>query len=276
MSVFRAGIGSTLLVAVARLSSWLPGGALRTNAASDTPPPRAPASLPSSAPVGDDGTVEVAILWGAIRPDDIPVLYTCEAPDTFTAAELASAPEPEDVSPSILISSVTDPEETASYGGWRVVADDGERTLVIAARDDRSRASQRWPVYYVQLARASTGWTWQGEGDCKPSARFPETMAGGGFWRLDGRFPLPRPDSCALHIKVWDDRECRSSVEVRGEPIVEMTDDAVLVAIPVARTSVGDMCTPGRPTRLRVQLPEPLGNRDMYDIGALPLRLVGR
>jgi hypothetical protein len=34
------------------------------------------------------------------------------------------------------------------------------------------------------------------------------------------------------------------------------------------------MCTPGAPTRVTVRLPEPLGDRDLYDAGTLPIRLV--
>ena len=53
-----------------------------------------------------------------------------------------------------------------------------------------------------------------------------------------------------------------------------MTDDAVLIAVPVETTSRSDTCPPGPPTRVTVRLPEPLGDRELYDAGKLPLRLV--
>jgi hypothetical protein len=274
MRAVPLGIGSAMLVVAAIMSIALPGAG-QVSAASDSPAPSASAPTPSPAPSGHDEVIGVGTgLWGSVAPDEIPVSYACEAPDTFTAAEWASAPPPDEVSPPIPISSVADPEESANYADWRVIDIDEERALVVAARHDNSRASQQWPVYYVQMARMPTGWLWEGEGNCRPRARFPETSAGGGFWRLDDESPLPEPDSRSLHIKVWDDRECRSSVEIRGEPIVKVTETAVLISIPVAGTSVGDMCTPGRPTRLKVELPEPLGDREVYDIGALPLRSV--
>lgn len=164
--------------------------------------------------------------------------------------------------------------------------DDGERALVVAARTGRRHPSGG-VLYYVRLKRTSGSsggaswdtapweWEWEGEGDCEPHARWPGVFAGGGHWRHDRSEPPPGPDSRSIHVKVWSHRECRESVEPRGKPEVRMTDEAVLVGIPVATTSVGDMCVPGPPTRLKIRLPEPLGDRQSYDAGVLPLRRVG-
>ena len=53
-----------------------------------------------------------------------------------------------------------------------------------------------------------------------------------------------------------------------------MTGEAVLIAVPVETTTRGESCRPGQPTRVTVRLPEPLGERELYDARKLPLRLV--
>jgi hypothetical protein len=53
-----------------------------------------------------------------------------------------------------------------------------------------------------------------------------------------------------------------------------MTDEAVLIAVPIETTSQSGRCKRGSPTRVSVPLPQPLGERDLYDAGKLPIRLV--
>jgi hypothetical protein len=230
-------------------------------------------AVPAAPTIEPGASVGIADLWGPFDPDDLIVSYTCAPPVTFTATELATAPGPDEVSPPINIGSLVDPDDAVGLTDWRIVADDGERAYAVAGRDDPALASSM-PLHYLRLERTDTGWRWEGSGDCAPQARFPETYANGGFWRLDERRPPPGPDARAIHVKVWGHRDCRTSVELRGEPVVVMTDDAVLLTIPVADVSSSDMCTPGPPGRITARLPEPLGERELYDVGVLPPRRV--
>jgi heat shock protein HslJ len=61
--------------------------------------------------------------------------------------------------------------------------------------------------------------------------------------------------------------------ERAGKPMIEMTDEAALIAIPMRTTGArgsGAACL--GPTKLTIRLPEPLGQRTLYDAGSLPLR----
>jgi hypothetical protein len=212
-------------------------------------------------------------LWSPVDLADIPFEYSCGG-DPFRAQAIAEGQLSLDADPPIY--------GTAMFGGpithlgtWRVVADDGERVTVATVVDDRPDAESA--LYSVDLVRTAQGWDWEGEGDCWPWARFQRggrTTGLGGYWRLDRRRPAPTARSRVVHLKVWYLEGCRSAVRLRGRPRVAMTEEAVLIAVPVATTSGGDVCIGGSPTRVAVRLPEPLGERDLYDAGTLPIRRV--
>ena len=79
-----------------------------------------------------------------------------------------------------------------------------------------------------------------------------------------------------LSLKVWSSRVCMGSVELRGNPVVKMTPEAVLIAVPMRRVENTDMCVPGDPVRVDIVLPKALGDRSIYDMDTLPLRKVAR
>jgi hypothetical protein len=67
---------------------------------------------------------------------------------------------------------------------------------------------------------------------------------------------------------------CPSAVKVRGKPRVVTTEDAVAVVVPVVNRINSDACSPGEPTPVSIRLPEPLGDRALFDAGVLPMRRV--
>jgi hypothetical protein len=206
-------------------------------------------------------------MWSPVGLAEIPFDYSCGGM-RFKASAIADGLPIEEASPPIL--------STARSGGlstdgrtWRVIADDGERVTVASVIDGRARTES--PIYTVELVRSPTGWEWEREGPCSPGARFDTGL--GGYWRLDpGREP-PSRDSRRLHLKVWH-MGCTTGIRLRGQPQVTMTDEAVLIAVPVEPTSRSTRCRPGPPTRVGVRLPEPLGDRALYDAAKLPVRLV--
>jgi hypothetical protein len=235
-----------------------------TSAPAASPHPSSPAASPLPAA---PATPAPLALWSPVDLAEIPFDYSCGGL-SFKARAIADGLAIEDASPPIL--------GTARFGGpsthdrtWRVVADDGGRVTVAAVID--ARAHTESPLYTVDLVRSPQGWVWQEEGTCSPWARFPAGL--GGYWRLDPTRPRPSPGSRRLHLKVWH-QGCQSGIRIRGTPQSAVTEEAVLVAIPVETTSHSDACSPGAPTRVTVRLPEPLGDRELYDAGQLPLRLV--
>ena len=220
----------------------------------------------------------LAALWAPARPGDIPVSYTCNGL-AFTLMDLVDAPAPDEISPPIGIGALFAVDETPAESDWRVATVDDAQALLVRGIDPQSHDGD--PLYYLEVARSESGltgepgWSWAGEGDCQPIAVFRKPRASGGYFRLDRRWSQPGPSSKALHLKVWASRDCRAEVQVHGDPVVAMTPDAVLVAVPVRNVVNTDMCDPGPPARVTVRLPEPLGDRAIYDMDALPLRQVG-
>ncbi len=217
--------------------------------------------------------LEAMSLRSPVDPAAIPFEYRCDGRVGFTAADLTTPPVGvADLSP--LDGFAQEEVERATPGSaWRLIADEGPRRLLV-------RVTSPSHVEYVRLeyrtyAGASGGllWAYAGSGDCEPWAWF-EGEGLGGYLRFDDRVARPGARSRRLHLRVNYMRACRSEVRVTGRPRVVMTDEAVIIGVPVRTRLAGDMCIQGPPTRITVRLPEPLGDRVVYDGGTLPIRRV--
>jgi hypothetical protein len=218
---------------------------------------------------GSEAASPFEALWRPLRAGGIPFRYRCNAEDSFTATDLA------DASPA---AQAPDPlaEAIAQWGGrmldegsdWYRVSQVDDRVLALAPTSD-----DRFPVEELELKRTTTEgpgyetWDFAGGGDCRP-----EAVLGGGIagqWRLDLRFPAPGRKTRTLHVLGYNG--CNGT-EKTGPARVHVTDDAMLIAIPMASILPGDACAGLGPVRMTVKLPEPLGRRTLYDAGSLPLR----
>jgi hypothetical protein len=224
-------------------------------------------AAPSVAPL------EGMSLRSPVDPAVIPFEYRCDGRVGFTAADLTAPPVGvADLSP--LNGFAQEEVERATPGtAWRLVFDEGPRRLLV-------RVTSPSHVEYVRLeyqtyAGASGGilWAYAGSGDCEPWAWF-KGEGQGGYLRFDDDAPRPRASSRRLHLLVSYLLACRSEVRVTGRPRVVMTDEAVIIGVPVRTRLAGDMCIEGQPTRITVRLPEPLGDRVVYDGGTLPIRRI--
>ena len=118
------------------------------------------------------------------------------------------------------------------------------------------------------LERTEDGWHFRtGSGGCEPRAVFGDRSAG--RWRLDPAFAAPGPKTRTLHVLGY--LACNGS-ERAGKARIELTDDAALIAIPMrtTRSERRERCL--GPMPMTVTLPEPLGQRALYDASSLPLR----
>ena len=208
-----------------------------------------------------EGSSPFERLWRPLDPADIPFPYSCGLDQTFTTTDLATAPRPADVSAS-LASAV---EETG-----RLISDRDVDWYVVKQTDDRvlALAPMGRTVADQFLDRTDEGWDFKtGGSPCTPRAMFGDRSVG--RWRLDPTFPAPGPKTRTLHVLGY--LGCLGS-EKSGKPRVHITDDAALIAIPMrstVRPNFGDCLAP---TKMTVRLPEPLGDRILYDAGSLPLR----
>ncbi len=206
---------------------------------------------------------DLSAVIAQLDPTGIPFTYECEG-IRFTAEDLAAAPRADTVAPPIPYPAV-DPEEAEGLSEWRVIDTEADQLGLLATRNGSS-------FEYLRMSRGGPGWEYDGNGQCVPTARFPNGL--GGYWRLDQSQEQPGSGTQKIHVKTWYLDRCHAG-QVRGRPHVEMTDAAVLVAIPMSSSVNSDACSGGRPVRLTIELPEPLGDRQLYDAGSLPLRPVG-
>jgi hypothetical protein len=117
-------------------------------------------------------------------------------------------------------------------------------------------------------------WLVSGWGDCQPQRVLPPGL-GAASWTLDPAEPEPNADSRTFTAFVTE-RDCASGQSSEGRvvgPDILEVGDKVLVTFAVRPLGGGMQTCPGNPpTRVVVDLDEPLGNRQLLDGGTLPPR----
>jgi hypothetical protein len=231
------------------------------------------ATAVAAGPCGVAGRAWVATLPGVpargvggsitrgIDPAAIPFQYTCQGL-VFTAEDVVSAPD----------LAVADPDgfETVSRvaadrslpaTGWRLVATDGVRSLAVGT-DGRRPAG--YVVYGSGGLLVAAGPEWR----CATS---PDDAIG--EWdqaiRLDRDRPRPGPQTQVLHLVTAACPDQRAL-----KPHVLMHPDDVLLQVPISGSASEVGC--GGFIRFRVRLPEPLGDRRIWDAAHLPLERIRR
>lgn len=126
----------------------------------------------------------------------------------------------------------------------------------------------------VTLSTGATGWHVTGWGDCRARRVLPAGL-GDADWVLAPGQPPIGPDTRTFQADVTE-RACASGRSSEGRiagPEILAIADKVLVTFAV-RPLGGDVqtCPSNPPTRVTVDLGEPLGDRLLRDGGTLPLR----
>ena len=86
-------------------------------------------------------------------------------------------------------------------------------------------------------------------------------------WHLDPDQPAPGPGATSFSAIVTE-RGCSSARDITGlilPPMIEYAADEVIVSIYVAPLQGGADCPSNPPSRLTVELREPLGDRQLVD-----------
>lgn len=124
---------------------------------------------------------------------------------------------------------------------------------------------------YVVLQRDGNSWNYSQSGSgCTVKPYRPDrTMA---RWGLDPNRPAPSPDSTSVDLIV-NDQSCAGGVgpdERLDDPVVEVATGTVTITF-TSRPPSGDQTCPSHPPApRRVELPEPLGDRELRDGGIYP------
>lgn len=150
--------------------------------------------------------------------------------------------------------------------GWRVLeVVDAERVLVVHPGSVDSEG-----VAFMTVSWTDGGWQWSGSsfpGGCVLVLEPEEDKGSVVEWRLDPTVTPPDADATTLVLEATE-RECASGRPMGdrlNEPEVTLTDEAVLILLTAQRLD-GDQDCPGNPSqRVEIQLPEPLGQRELRD-----------
>jgi hypothetical protein len=155
--------------------------------------------------------------------------------------------------------------------GWRRLVDTGRGVLFQAA--DPGPDAAAGSMVFVAVADSAEGWQVTGWGECQP-----EPVLGPGIgvarWWPDPAKPPPDVASTGLDVLLLE-RACASGQPPVGRvfaPVVTSAADTVTILIPVRSAEGGQDCQGNPPFALRVELPEPLGERRLLDGSTLPPR----
>lgn len=235
-------------------------------------------SAPPAASVTPGPSVPLAEFRFPVDPAVLPFDYWCGASRTFPATALVGPTAgPDDLGP-LDVMARAELDDAPPGTAWRVAIrgeDDGERLLVgVTGPSGVIYVRLRWDDMTQRSMGRGGAWRYTGSGDCRPSAEFERPVAGAGFLQLDPDARPPGPRARRVRLLVSHMRGCRDAVRIMGQPKLVMTDDAVVVAVPTRRRINTANCGRTGPTRLTVHLPEPLGDRVLYDASTLPLRRI--
>jgi hypothetical protein len=141
---------------------------------------------------------------------------------------------------------------------WRLVYQSATRANFMAEQGDL------WLEANTELEDGT--WYAAGMGQCRPIVAAPDGL-GPAEWQMDPDYPAPTANSTEISVLVWE-RACsggRPSSGRMSDPVVEYSDDTLVITIGVRPIAGGATC-PGPPgTPVTVVLPEPLGNRTLLD-----------
>jgi hypothetical protein len=116
-------------------------------------------------------------------------------------------------------------------------------------------------------------WTLDLMGECQPEVVLPAGVSRA-EWRLDPAFPPPAADDRQIHVLI-NELACASGQSPQGRvlpPIVASGPTAVTIAILVTNRPGGQDCLGNPDFPVVVDLPEPLGGRQLLDGAVFPPR----
>jgi hypothetical protein len=255
-------ISMVVLIAACQAGSGSPGAA-------DTPPAPASASAPpmsgAASPPEAGATIDPDwVTRPALTCGDQDRLFPPEALSGLGLAELGLDPAAE-----VLRSTISEAPDYYPGTGWHRVLETPDDVTFVAA----GNAETPWFRVTVGLFDGSLQAVIQGQ--CHLGIAAPDGISFARWW-LDPAAPLPTPGSTELTVLLRE-RECASGRPPEGRvlaPTIIASADAFQIAIGI-RKQVTDQDCPGNPAfPATVVLPEPLGERGLFDASQFPPRAV--
>ena len=155
--------------------------------------------------------------------------------------------------------------------GWQLLHQTSQEAILVTPFERN--------LAYMFLDREGDEWVWSGSSingnPCKLQYTIPASL-NTVEWRLDPSAPEPGPDTTDLHVLLAES-ECVSGQEIGDRlvgPQVVMTDTDVRIAF-AAEPPPGDVhtCQGNSEIPYTVELPEPLGNREIIEAMSIGISL---
>ena len=150
--------------------------------------------------------------------------------------------------------------------GWHLTGMDARGAEYVTVGGDRGMKS-------VSMENRGGAWMVSGWGDCQPRLQLPQGL-GPAEWAFDPEKPKPGPATQVFDALVTE-LSCNSGKPADGRfvgPQLIKTGATILVIFAVRPNPLGGFqtCPSNPPTRIAVDLGEPLGARKLLDGGQLP------
>ena len=153
---------------------------------------------------------------------------------------------------------------------WRLVAKN--RRLADFVQGRASSHVER-EMSALSFYRPRGKWKWAGSGGC-----IPRTVRNGlpaAEWRLwEEEQPTPETETLVVGIEEVACHGFTDPLERLQKPEVVYTEKAALISFWVRPLRGGATCPAPPPSRYELKLPEPLGDRQLFDAGTYPPRAI--
>ena len=147
--------------------------------------------------------------------------------------------------------------------GWRVLHATGQGALIV--HHDPATGN----IWFMNFELQEGSWRWAGAsagGPCPLHTTLPEGL-GVVEWRIDPAGPALSPESTSIQVLATE-RECASGQPMGDRllgPEVVMTDTEALITFAARPLPGGQSCQSNPEQSVTVELPEPLGDREIID-----------
>jgi hypothetical protein len=161
-----------------------------------------------------------------------------------------------------------DADATVPRDGWRLLGRDDTGDLYGVRAPQGSEAA----AFVVTIRDRDGTWTAEDSGPCTPQVRLDETL-GGATWTLaaDEKARLdPRTEDFDALVTELACASGQSSEDRVSEPRIVVTDAAITITFGVTPLEGPQDCQGNPPSEVRVELPVPLGERELRDGGVYP------
>jgi hypothetical protein len=188
-----------------------------------------------------------------------PLVFSVDALASIPGAERADHPAARNLRQLVADGSLPD------RSGWRLVAFDTDGVLFLQAGTRKEGVS----FWYAEFGPAETDWEPVRWGQCDIQPAFEGVEAA--RWELVAE-EQTGPSTQDFDVLVFE-QACASGASPEGRivgPAVIPLEDSLIVILATRPPPGPQTCEPGPPATVRVQLAEPLGNRQLLDGSTFP------